>query len=288
MGFIYGPNGGENILSVPGGYQILYDSGLGITEANPETGPTATVQYRLNNSSDRYSFVQQLLGYSTGTPPTILYRGPYQYPPSPNLICTAVPSIRTMGKWIPMSIAGVTLPLDRLGRALYLFGEGCVVTAVFTRPQWQAATNQGYFSINYQAAGEYLTLPNTTFQFADGTPTNTPTGVHVTNQVIVVTRYRMPYLPDLYAMPLVDTVNSAPFTIGWFSYPVGSLLFTGMNNSVASDPLGNIIFTVEYLFQYRSVNWNFDYHPNRTTGWALVTDGNGAPRYASSNFNLLP
>jgi hypothetical protein len=279
MGFTYQSGGAStNTLSVPGGYEILYDSGAGVTEANPETGPMATVKYKVNDANQRYSFAQQLLGYSTGAIPVVTYFGPYAYPPSPNLICTAIPSIESLGKWLPMSWIG----------APWFFGKSAIVTAVFTRPQWQAATSAGYFSINYQSAGEYLTLPNTTYRFGDGTPTNTPIGLHVSQQNIIVTRYRMPFLPDAYAMPLLDTLNNAPFTIGWNTYPAGTLMFGGMNNDVTSDPLGNIIFTVQYLFQYRSINWNWDFHPNRTTGWALVTDGNGAPRYASGNFGLLP
>lgn len=278
MGFSYSSSGGgSNTLSVPGGWEILYDSGAGIEEANPETGPTATVQFHVKNAADRYSFVQQLLGYSTGTGAGIVYYGPYEYPPSPNLICTAVPSIKSLGKFTPNAIG---LP--------WFFGKGAVVTAVFTRPVWQAATNQGYFSINYQAAGEYLTLPNTTYRFGDGTPTNVPIGLHVTTQNIIVTRYRMPYLPDAYAMALIDTVNGTPFTIGWYTYNTGTLIFGGMNNDVSADPFGNIIFTVQYLFTYRSIPWNYEFSPDRTTGWAPVTDGNGNPRYASGNFNTLP
>lgn len=278
MPFIYGPAGGVNVLSVPGGYTVMAD--MGITEANPETGPTASVIYKVQ-SADRYSFVQQLLGLWKGTAPSnVFYTGPYEYPASPNLLCTAVPSIVPFGKKLPDPLNPVGLP--------YLHAKQCLITAVFTRPPWQAATNQGYFSITFSAGGETLALAETTYQFGDGTPTATPVGIQLVVSNIIVTRYRMPFIPDAYSASLLGCVNNAPFGIGWNTYNTGTLLYMGMNSEIESDPLGNITFQLQYIFSYRNIPWNYEYHPNRTTGWAPVTDGNGNFKYIPANFNILP
>jgi hypothetical protein len=276
MGFTYGPGGGSNTLSVPGGYTILEDSG--ITEAITGDGPMATVKFKVLRAADRYSFCQQLLGLWTGTPPgNIFYTLPYEYPPSPNLLCTQIPEIIGFDKPLPLSVG---LP--------WLFKKSTIVTAVFTRPPWQAATNAGFFSIDFSASGEFLTIPETTYRFGDGTPTMTPIGVVMPEAQITVTRHRMPFLPDQYAMPLIGTINNAPFIIGWNTYPTSTLLFSGMTSEIAPDPLGNIAFTVKYIFTFRPVNWNYYLHPNRTTGFALITDGNGNSPYQFGNFNILP
>lgn len=280
MGFTVSSNGtGVNTLSVPGGWSIAYDSGVGITEAVPgEQGPMATVKFKVYDANQRYSFVSQLLGKWTGSVGSgIVYIGPYEYPPSPNLFCTSIQSIESCGKWLPMG--GVGLP--------WLFGKSAYVTAIFSRPPWQPATTGGYFTIQYAPAGEFLKLPETTYRFGDGTPTDTPVGLVIPQQEISVNRYRMPYIPDTVSVALQGTLNNNPFTIGAYSYPKGTLLYHGMTTEIAPDPLGNLTYNVQYKFSFRYINWNYCFHPNRTTGFALVTDGNGAPPYQYANFETL-
>jgi hypothetical protein len=283
MPFVVGPNGGVDILTLPGGpelpapgYSVMENSG--IIEANPDNGPTAIVRYKCY-SQDRYSMAQQLLGKWTGVQPAnILYIGPFAYPPSPNLLCTSILSIEMHGKPIPDPFAG--LP--------YLAKEFCIVTAMFTRPTWQAATSGGYFSITFSGSGEFFTLPETTYQFADGTPTQTPIGIWVGGAQITVNRFRMPFLPDYNAMPLIGYLNDAPFQIGNVIYSIGSLLFASVESLTESDVLGNLTYQFSYNFMFRQYDWNWYFHPNRTTGWAPVTDGDGNPPYPYGNFNLLP
>lgn len=277
MGFVYSPSsGGVNTLSVPGGYTVMEDSG--IVEANPETGPMATVKYKVLNQADRYSFVQQLLGQWTGSPPSnFFYVGPFEYPPSPNLLCTAVPSIEPFGKPTPLSVG---LP--------YLFKQSAIVTAVFTRPPWQPLTSGGYFSIDFNASGEFLNLPQTVYQFSDGTPTAEPIGILIPQAQIVVKRFRMPFLPDSICMPLLGTLNNAPFTIGWNTYATGTLMFAGMNSETTADPLGNITYNCGYIFQFRPIDWNYYPYPGRNFSFQVVTDGNSNPVYNYSNFNAIP
>lgn len=281
MPFIVSPGGGTtNTLPVP--FSIMWDSG--ISEANPETGPQATVRFKCL-WNDHYSLVQGLLGLWTGTPPSnTVYVGPYEYPPSPNLFCTSVSSIVGLGK--PLVIASNFL--NQTVGLPWITKQRAIVTAHFTRPQWQPATSGGYFSIQFSGAGEFLTLPETTYRFGDGTPTNTPIGVLIPEAQITVTRYRMSFLPDYYMTLLCGQLNNTPFQIGNVTYAQGSLLFMPGNSSTESDVLGNLSYTAEYRFMFRPVDWNYYLHPNRTTGFAVVTDGNGNSPYQYANFNVLP
>jgi hypothetical protein len=274
-------NNGTTVNSLPVPFWIMWDGG--IQEANPETGPEATVRFKCH-WDDRYALVNGLLGLWTGTPPNnIVYTGPFNYPPSPNLLCTAVSSIQPLGKPYYSFLNYIGLPTTG-----WLARKYAIVTAHFTRPPWVSLETGGYFSINFAPAGEFLLLPDTTYQFADGTPDNTNVGILVAEAQITVRRFRMPFIPDQYVIQLLNTLNNAPFQIGNNVYPMGTLLFMTGPSQTESDPLGNITYQFDYVFMYRAVNWNFDFYPDRTTGWALVTDGNGAPRYQYSNFNILP
>ena len=275
MGFTIGTGGGVNTLTTPSGWTILEDSG--VSERINEQGPSATMRFKCL-WEERYTLAQGLLGQWTGKAPgSIVYTGPYQYPFSPNLICTNVSSIEMHGKPI----------FDILGMP-WLVKQYAIVTAEFTRPPWSAAAEGGYFSISFRGSAQTLDIPETTFRFADGTPTLTPIGLVVPQAEIAVKRFRMPFIPDAYVAQVLGCVNNAPFTIGYNPYPAGTLLFAGINTDTEADVLGNITYTVEYIFIFNPVGWQNAIHPNRTTGFAPVTNGNGAPPYAAVDFSILP
>lgn len=266
----------KNVISVP--YAIMWDSG--IFEANPENGPMARVRYKVLHEN-RYTLVQNLLGLWSGSPPAnIAYSGPCYYPPSPNLLCTGIESVVPLGRPWPDPTLG--LP--------WIFRRKSIVTAVYTRPAWVPLSSGGYFSIKFAALADVWTLPGTTYYFSDGTQTGTPVGVVIGGADITVTRYRMPYIPDQYMIQVNGCVNSAPFQIGYNTYPAGTLLFLPGESDIESDPLGNITYTVEYKFQYRSVPWNYYLHP-LTGGFEPIFYGSGTSGvqpYAQANFSILP
>lgn len=275
--------GGVDVLAVSGGpagsngWSIMEDSG--IVEANPETGPMATVKFKVYDANQRYSFVNQLLGQWMGSPPSnFSFVGPYRYQPSPNMLCTSVVSIESLDRKVPM--LGFNVP--------WWFGKEAVVTAIFTRPPWIPLSTGGFFTVEFNGSGEYLNLPQTLFQFGDGTPINFPWGLLVAQAQIVVKKIRMPFLPDVLVVPLYSTLNNAPFQIGWNTYATGTLMFVGMNSCTNAAPFGGITYDVSYLFQWRQWDWNYAPYPSPPYAWQLVTDGSGNNPYKYANFNLIP
>jgi hypothetical protein len=279
MAFIYLTVAPPAAITVP--CTVMRDSG--IIEANPETGPIATVKFGCL-WQNHYNLVHNLLGLWTGTPPgNVMYTTPAGYPPSPNLVCTSIPSIEPIGKpaIIETNYLGQTVGFPWMTR------ESVILTAVFTRPPYQPVDG-GYFTISFSGGGEFLTIPETTYRFGDGTPTNTPIGILIPQAQITVTRYKMPFIPDVIMMGLLGQLNNDAFQIGYNIYAPGTLMFMNGDTEIQSDTFGNLTYQVQYRFMYRPIDWNWYLHPDRTTGFAPVTDGNGNGPYGYGNFDTLP
>jgi hypothetical protein len=105
---------------------------------------------------------------------------------------------------------------------------------------------------------------------------------------ISIKRFMLPFLPVPQVAALVGHVNDAPFSLGGYTFATGTLLFVGGPSSLQADTLGNILYEVEYRMVFRYQPWNFFLHPNGTTGWAVVNDGNGNPVFPSGDFTTLP
>ena len=233
-----------------------------------------------------YQLISDLMGNWTGSPPNnYVYQGPYLYPFAPALYCCAIESVVPLGK----GIAVQSIPTMGLGVIYNLFKTThAVVTAIFSRPPWQPATSGGYFRVTFGAGGEFLTIPETSYQFSDGTPTNSPLGIFMPQAEITVTRYRAPFVPDQVMMPILGMLNDAPFTILNNTYNTGTLLFMAGNSEVESDPLGNITYQYEYKFMYRPIDWNKYLHPTRGQGFQYVNDGAGNMPYQYTSLEVLP
>lgn len=281
MAFTY-PVGTPSTITLSVPYSIMWDSG--IWESNPAEGPKAVVKFKCL-WDDHYTMVQELMGLWVGKPPSsIVYTLPFSYPPSPNLICTNVTSIEPFGRpWVIASnYLNQTIGLPWIAR------KRAIITAEFTVPPYRALQEGGFWSLSIDTGGEFLTLPDITYRFADGTPTGTPVGFFLPQVEITVTRYKMPFIPDQVMIPLTGSINGYPFQIGYNIYPPYSLMFMPGHTEVESDVLGNLTYTTQYKFMYRPVNWQFEFKPDRTTGFALVTDGNGNPKFKVMDFGILP
>lgn len=270
-----------SLISVP--CTILWNSG--IVEGNPMDGPYAVVRFKCL-TTDRVQLVKDLMGTSvkvTGTTGTAIVRTyPYTYPLSNNLICRSIDSIEMTGP--PIVLAN--------GNPVWVGKKWSIVTARFSTayffPDNSDPSGQPYTQTTFDAAGEVLTLPNGTYKFSGGVPTQTPVGAIIGQMTISMKRFMLPYAPAQQVAALVGKVNNAVVTIGGYAFAAGYLLFVGGPINLSSDTLGNVLYDAEYRMVYRQYPWNYALHPNGTTGWAAVTDGNGNGPYTPADFTTLP
>jgi hypothetical protein len=243
-----------------------------ITESwTQDSGPQATVRFKCF-WDDRYVFCQQLLGTWQGTPPNTVHRTPpFRYPPSPNLFCMSIDKIEEHGK--PFIPFGMVLP--------WMARKFAIVTATFYVPKYGVDGADAYSKTTFACSGEFLTLPETTYRFQDGTPTNTPIGVMIPQLEITVTKYKLPFLPIAAMLALEGRVNAFDFQIQGVPFPAGTLLFMSGTSDYEIDMLGNVAYTQEYKFIAKPIPWNFFLHPNRTSGWRNVF---GPPSWDGSGF----
>lgn len=256
-------------------YTVMIDDG--IQESNPPDGPRATVKFKCL-WDQRYQMVRDLVGTWVVSGSSVVRTPPYRYPESPNLICTSIDLIEPFGK--PYIPAGFALP--------WIAKKYAVITAGFTVPTWTPDGPSAYSTIQFGASGEFLTLPETTYRFSDGTPTGTPIGLLVPQMEISVTRHRMPTVPVSQMFGLQGKINNAAYSISGYSFAAGTLLFMPGASTIEADTAGTLSYACEYKFIARTFNWNYYLHPNRTTGFAEVTDGSGNKPYSAGDFSTLP
>lgn len=264
-------------LTSPSGvvYSIMVDNGL--EEGVEPDGPTATVKFKCA-WGDRYVFIRDLVGRSVASGNSSVRVIPMQYPPSTNLYCRPNVRVTGLGQFKTAS-----------GWAAY---ESAIVTATFARPLWafdnSDPSGSPWTSTSIDPSGQFLTLPESTYRFDDGTPTNTPIGLVLPQATITFTRHWMAFAPLSEAMALAGQVNNAAFAIGNYVFPTGTLLFMPGKMNKSSDAQGNVTWEVEYKFVFDPKGWNNFMHPDRTSGFSSVTDGNGNPPYTQGDFTTLP
>lgn len=278
-------------ISVP--FTIVVDSGVhqsGIHEGAPKEGPWAEVKFRCL-WDDRFALCTELIGTWTAAGSTVIRTPAFPYPPAPALFCTDITDISPMGK--PIIPRYLSLP--------WVSRQLATVTARFSIPGYtQDGSDQSgraYTKVSVSTSGEFLTLPNTTYWFADGTPTLTPVGFLIPQIDFTVSRFKLPFIPDAQMAAMCGKVNNAPFAITrTFTAATGTALFMPGNiqpdgnvQAMFVEEFGYVFsYVAEYHFLWKPVAWNYFLHPDRTTGFAAVTDGNGNSPYASGDFTSLP
>ena len=275
-------------------YSIVVDSGVqtsGIREGCPREGPWAEVKFRCF-WDDRFQLCSDLIGTWAVGGSSIIRTPAFEYPAAPQLFCTDILDISPFGK--PIIPRFLSLP--------WVSRQLATVTARFSIPGYTQdgsdQSGQAYTTVSMSTSGEFLTLPNTTYFFGDGTPTMTPIGLLIPQIDFTWTRHRMPIIPAVQMASLVGCVNSDSFAITrTFTAAPGTVLF--MPGNVQPD--GNVqamfqfefgfpfTYIAEYHWLWRNIPWNYFLHPNRTSGFQVVTDGSGNTPYTPTTFtNALP
>lgn len=264
----------------------------GIREGSPREGPYAEVKFKCL-WDDRFQLCSDLIGTWTISGKVIFRQPAFLYPAAPQLFCTDILDISPLGK--PILPRFLSLP--------WMSRQLAIVTARFSIPGYTQdgsdQSGQPFTKVSITPSAEFITLPDTTYWFADGTPATTPpVGLLIPQIDFCWTRYKLPVIPDVEMTNLAGRVNSDVFYITkTFGAPVGTVLF--VPGQVQPD--GNVqamfgfqygypfTFTAEYHFLWRSIPWNYSFHPNRTSGFAPVTDGSSNPPFTPMAFtNALP
>lgn len=263
---------------VPVPFRILADSG--VREAIDGSGPTAEVRFSVA-WGDRFEFVGATKGTATGGAGAIVRTVPAAYPPSPNLFAMTC-RIEPLGK----------LRRDDDGWADY---DRAIVTVGFSTPRWDFTPNSGndpsgqpWTTTTFDMGGEFLTLPLSAYKFAGGKTLTAPVGRVLPQIAISYKRHWVPYLPVAEVFNLIGKLNADPVDLGNFVCPPETLLFLGAPNQRDADTAGNVVQQVDYKLMFRPISWNKFLHPDGTSGFQYLADGNGDHVYELGDFTTLP
>jgi hypothetical protein len=224
------------------------DSGPAESIAEGSDGPRAEVTFECDYAS-RYQFLKGLCGSASGGPGGIVRTVPWAYPPSPNLYPIAVSSIRGVGwKWD----AGLRWPTAKVARITTTFG---VPKFSYESSNTNDPTGLPWTTTRFRITAEFLKPTyGGTFYWTDGGPQNgkpvpdSGLSLILPHSEVSIQRHWCPYIPIHEALEYAGSVNSAPITLSNYTFPVGTILFVGMNATETADTIGNRVFEDEYIF----------------------------------------
>lgn len=228
----------------------------GIVESWPESGPVATVHFKVP-WAERHKLMQALAG-PVITVGGLTRRVPFAYPDSPNLYCMEIGQTR-----------GLKYRTREDGWGSY---ESAVFPATFKVPAWQFeagdpgdpnrdASGQPWTTTKIKTSGEVLSVPGGTYLWVAGPDAGKPVeesqlGIVRPKVEIEMTRHWMPWIPLAAIRAAVGKLNESPITIGDQVFAKGELLFAGANTSVDTDTMGNVVQEVGYTLLGQDSDWN--------------------------------
>jgi hypothetical protein len=285
------PGGTLNIGGINA--RVAFENGeAGVEESIPEgqDGPRVNVTFECDYAS-RYQFLKGLCGSSSGGPGGIVRVPPFAYPPSPNLFCIAVPSIRGVGwKW----------------DGSWATAREARITATFGVPKFgfEAAggnpdpTGLPWTTTRFRITAEFLKPTyGGTFYWTNGGPQNgkpvpdSGLSLILPHSEVEISRHWMPYIPIAEALEYAGSVNSVPITLSNYTFPAGTILFVGMNASETADTIGNRVFECSYIFVANYLQRWSDVLQSDGFFYPVNTDpsGSGDDPYPSADlFAVLP
>jgi hypothetical protein len=284
----------------------------GITETySLDNGPEA--RWSLKCAwTDRQQVIQALLGTVSYSGGKVSRTPPYAYPLD-NSLTVANGGVQTPNRWICTSVGpirGLKWQTDDYGDITSTGVPGigmyqwAVFDAVFTVPLWQPDDfNPGTQGVDLSTAPYVVTKTKTSGEvfapptgsviyqggkFAGKALQDVNASIIRTRTEISVTLIRFPIVPTNLINSLIGSVNGKPWQIGTYTFPRGSILFTGSNSEPRGDPCSfAIVQDVELLFlangpssafqqgggvgdlgNQSSLDWNYFIDPSGT--WVQV------------------
>jgi hypothetical protein len=261
-----------------------------IVEGIGEDGsPTASVHFKCSYA-DRYTLFRAMKGTSVKNGTQIVRTIPYQYPPSPNLYC--------------LSISDVTGIKPRTTSTGWVIFEYAVFTANFGVPKYQYDLNapggqndpsgQPWTTTKFKVSAEVVSPPGGAFYIGPfpgaSLAEESAIGIIRANCEVSITRRFVPYVPLDAVMGLVaGAVNSEPITFSDHVFPIGTLLFAGLESEPSNDPAGNPTQELHYTYLGKDDDWNKVISKDGSLQFLnTAADGSGQGPYAYLDFSILP
>jgi hypothetical protein len=296
-----------------------------------ETGPEARVTFKCG-WADRQPLIQALLGTVSYKNGSISRTPPFAYPLDQSLSSAGgsggtPPAIQIQNRWVCTSTGPVTgikwkTDIDGSETGTGLEGWGfyawAVFDAVFTVPLWQPTgvgspgsladpTGNSYVITKIRTSGEVFAPPTGAIiygggKFAGKALQDVNGSLLRTRSEISITLVRMPIIPTIDFDSLIGSVNEADFEIGAYSFPMGSMLFTGWNSEPHPDPCNfGIVQDIELLFLgngpassfqgggagQSSLDWNYFLDPSGTFVVCNFNTDPPTPIFAYTDFTTF-
>jgi hypothetical protein len=275
------------------------DGADAVREQVTQDGAQATVVFKCP-WNERYAVVAGLLGGVTSKNGVLSRTPPATYPPSPNLFCTSITDIH--------GIKPMRDDTNAQGLPGWLTYEWAVITAVFSRPTWQAIENQEgqapqssdpsgivYATTRFKVSTEVFSPPIGAYYWQGGNHQNQAVeGATVTEMrprvEISITRHMMPFVPLTAAQALIGGLNNAPWFMADYGFPRGSVLFTGFNSEPKADPATQVTtWDLEMTFLANSrLDWNKFLDPDGSYQFInTAQDGSGTFPFPYVDFSVI-
>jgi hypothetical protein len=210
--------------------------------------------------ADRYTMFRGLVGSISISGTTIIRNPPFQYPPSPGLICTEISSCIGIGRMATDSTGWATWP-------------AAIVTCVFSYPGFSTdsgspagqgdPTGQAYTTTRTRTSGEVFTPEGGTFFWNGGSDngkqvSESSIGLVRPRTEISITRHMLPVMNLNFLESYIGSVNANPIPIGNYTYGTGTILFAGFSTEPSADVTGAPAQEVEYtlLANGNGQDWN--------------------------------
>lgn len=259
------------------------------TDPTEETGDiqqglTASQAYRVA-WADRYTFANEVLGYSRGLGDRAI---PLAHPDSPNMF---VRSVRIKGE------GDVTLAAD----ADFPQWDWAIVTLNFATPTIDYGQGQDPQFLNTMGqtveerealvwceqevdfTAEWYSLPKQNCKWGSGSKNgqtiDSPVRFRVPVQIINLTFTRVPILPAWVIDDFSGALNAGTF----LGIPEGQVWFIGGKTNRTADTSGQIVQKASMQFKWRKEDWNKE--PDENGAFQMVTRADGTTkRYEYKDF----
>ena len=237
-----------------------------------DSGPEARCTFKVDWNS-RQELIQSLLGTVNYANGSVSRTPPFAYPLD-NFLVVAGGGIQTPNRWICTGIGavkGTKWKTDDFGDNTstgvpgWGYYQWANVEAIFTVPLWQVddfnpgtqgidLSSAPYVVTKIKTSGEVFAPPTNSViylggKFAGKALQDVNASIIRTRMELSVTLIRFPIVPANLINSLIGSINGKPWQIGTYTFPRGSILFTGNNSEPRPDPCSfAIVQDVELLF----------------------------------------